>query len=204
MRRAGRRGWRRVDGQPIVGPEPLDAGDVAEQGGTTVAGRRGLLLRSGQVAARRAAHDDRVGGGRQAVVTAAGGHLHHYGATGFDDDLGATAATVVRHEAADAAATDSSGGSSDTTAAAVTFLVHHCGRVRVARYHAWTVAARHGVLLAAAIRPLRAPPRDDGRLVVTVVRLNVAALVHVTHPVRAPRTVVRETRQHHFTTVILL
>lgn len=180
MRRAGRRGGRRVDGQPVVGSEPLDAGDVAEQGGTTVAGRGRRLLGTGQVAAGRAVHDDgRVGGRRYAMVAAAaGGHLQHRGTTGFDDDLGVNAAAAVRHEA------DAAGSGSDTTAA-VTFLVHHCGRVRFARYHAWTIAAGHGVLLqplAAAVRPLRAaPPRDGARYndVVTVVRVTITALMHV-------------------------
>lgn len=111
------------------------------------------------------------------AAAAAGGHLQHRGTTGFDDDL-ANATATVRHEA------DAASSGSDTTAA-VTFLVHHCGRVRNARYHAWTIAAEHGVLLqplAAAVRPLRAaPPRNGARYndVVTVVRVTITALMHV-------------------------
>lgn len=124
------------------------------------------------MAAGRAAYDDGVGGRRYAVVTTACGHLHHCGTTRLDDDLSSAAAAVVGHQAATTA-----GSSSDTTAA-VTFLVHHCGRVRVARYHAWTVATGHSVLLAAAVRPLRAPPRDGTRVIVTVVYV-ITALMHV-------------------------
>lgn len=171
VRGAGRRGGRRIDGQPVIGPEALDAGDVAEQGGTAVPGRRRLLLLGpGQVAAGRAAHDDgvsaRCGRGRRrcAVVTAAGGHVHHRGATRFDDDLGAAAAAVVRRQSA--------------AAAGVTFLVHHCGRVRVARYHAWTGAAGHGVRLLRAAPPRDGGARNDDVVAATVGRATVA-LVHV-------------------------
>lgn len=154
MRRAGRRSGRRVDGQPVVGSESLDAGDVTEQRGTAVpGGRRGgllLLLRlrwSGRnvATAGRAAYDDGLVVGRwhAAVKTAARGRGHR-GAARLDDHLAAAAVVRGRHAA--------------TAAAAVTtFLVHHCGRVRVARrryYHAWTavVAGRHGApLLAAAV-----------------------------------------------------
>lgn len=63
--RAGWRGGRRIDGQPVVVAEALDAGDVVEQGGTTVTGRCALLLRRGQMATGRAACGNRgVSGGR--------------------------------------------------------------------------------------------------------------------------------------------
>lgn len=136
-RGAGRRGGRRVDGQPVVGSQPLDARDFAKQGGTAVARRwRGRRL---HVAAGRAAHDDSIVGRRYAAVVAAARGRDHRGATRFDDDL-ATAA-VVRRDADVTAAADA--------AVTTVFLIHHRGRVRVARgrYHAWTIAARHGVLL---------------------------------------------------------